>query len=267
MAQNHSITEDKRARITALTGTILFHLLLLLLLLMLALRTPLPLPGEEGVEVNLGNSDQGMGMEQPLKPASLSNAAPPQQQTGAKEEVLTQDIEEAPAIENPSKIKNKKPADQKTKVTPTVAVNKEPVVNPNAMYKGSSNKSATGQNQGITGKPGDQGKPNGTPGSPNYTGPGGAGDGPSFDLGGRYARKLPLPDYNSAEQGAVVVTIKVNKEGKVIEARAGAKGTNISDQKLWKMAEEAAKRSTFTAKSDAAEEQKGTITYNFKKSR
>lgn len=266
MAQNQPLTEDKRARITAVAGTILFHLLLLLVLIMLALRTPLPLPGEEGVEVNLGNSDQGMGLEQPIDPALLANAAPQQQQSGAKEEILTQDIEEAPAIENPSKIKNKNPSELTKKVTQPVAVNKEPVVDPNAMYKGSSNKSSKGQNQGITGQPGDQGKANGTPGSPNYTGQGGAGNGPSFDLGGRSARNLPLPVYNSDEQGAVVVNIWVNRQGQVVKTQVG-KGTNITDLGLRKRAEDAAKRAVFSANPNAAEEQKGKIIYNFRKSK
>jgi TonB family protein len=78
---------------------------------------------------------------------------------------------------------------------------------------------------------------------------------------------LLKPSYNSEDQGKVVVTITVNKEGKVIKAIAGAKGTSVSDQTLWKMAETAALRSTFNAKSDAAEEQKGTITYRFVKSK
>ncbi|MFA5972608.1 MAG: hypothetical protein WC780_09675 [Lentimicrobiaceae bacterium] len=49
--------KERKSKIAAVAGTILFHVAMLLTLLLLALRTPLPLPGEEGVEENLGYSD------------------------------------------------------------------------------------------------------------------------------------------------------------------------------------------------------------------
>lgn len=62
---------EKKNRIKGILGTILFHVGLLLLLLFLALRTPLPLPGEEGVLVNFGFDETGMGMDQQEQPAEL----------------------------------------------------------------------------------------------------------------------------------------------------------------------------------------------------
>ena len=74
---------------------------------------------------------------------------------------------------------------------------------------------------------------------------------------------LHKPSYDSKEQGKVVVTIKVDKQGKVVNAVAGAKGTNVSDQTLWQLAKDAALRSSFVADTNAPETQVGTITYNF----
>ena len=84
------------------------HLLLIVALLFLALLTPLPLPGEEGVEVNLGYDDMGMGdiqTESPPLQAVTPTPIPQQEVTepepvvDEEEEIITQDVEETPFIE------------------------------------------------------------------------------------------------------------------------------------------------------------------------
>ena len=67
------------------------------------------------------------------------------------------------------------------------------------------------------------------------------------------------------EEGKIVVSITVDQNGNVTKAVAGVKGTTCSNQKLWKICEKAALSSKFDAKSDAAIEQKGEITYVFLK--
>ena len=52
--------EDKN-RFYGIIGTISFHVILLLIFIFCGFTTPLPLPEEQGVEVNLGNSEEGMG--------------------------------------------------------------------------------------------------------------------------------------------------------------------------------------------------------------
>lgn len=255
--------KERKSRIAAIAGTVLFHAIMLAVLLLLAFHTPLPLPGEEGVEVNLGYSDDGMGNIQPEVPDQAPKAAPKQSQNNPDEQLVTENTEEAPAIDK-NKKKSVKPAPV-VKPTPVVEKPKVPTVNQKAMYPGKSTKTAAGGNEGITGKPGDQGNPNGIAGSPNYTGNGGKGNGISFDLGGRGSRSLPKPTYNSPEQGKIVVSIKVNREGKVTYASAGAKGTTISEINLRQQAESAARKTLFAADADAPEEQRGTITYVFVK--
>jgi hypothetical protein len=204
-----------------------------------------------------------MGNIQPEVPALAPEVAPPPSPNKADEQLVTENTDEAPVIDK-NKKKTVKP-NPIAKPTPVVEKPKAPTVNQKAMYPGKSTKTSTGGNEGITGKPGDQGSPNGTPGSSNYTGSGGKGNGISFDLGGRGSRSLPKPTYNSPEQGKIVVSIKVNREGKVTYASAGAKGTTISEINLRQQAESAARKTLFAADADAPEEQRGTITYVFVK--
>ncbi len=254
-----------RDNIKGLLGTIVFHVLLLLGLLLMALKTPLPLPEEAGVEVNLGNSDEGMGEIQPEQLAAGAQAAPPSSASTAKEDLVTDNSEDNPAIE-PVKKDKPLPIDKpepRPSPKPAPKAEPQPVVNPNAIYKGKQGNSSGGGNQGITGKPGDQGKPNGTPGSDNYDGSGGSGGGVSFDLAGRSSRQIPRPNNNFSERGTVVVTIFVNRAGLVTRVIAGAKGTTTSNLQLRQLAEQAARQARFSPKEDAPEEQKGTVTYIF----
>lgn len=268
MRQEADRQESKKDKAKGIIITIVFHAGILAILLLMALRTPLPLPEEEGVEVNLGYSDEGMGDVQPLYPSvpeDQSSEEPEQasetvipEETPTEqveEEVVKQTTEEAPPIDN--KVIEKKP-EEKPAPEP-------PKVNQRALYKGKSNNTggASTGGEGITGKPGDQGNPNGIPGSMNYEGEGGSGSGISYNLGSRKAKALPKPDYTSKEQGKVVVNIWVDRNGKVIRAEAGAKGTNVSDSKLWDLARRAALQSTFDPDPNAADLQTGTITYNF----
>jgi flagellar biosynthesis GTPase FlhF len=113
-------------------GTAIFHIIVLILLFILGFFTPLPLPGEEGILVNFGTSDDGFGSVEP-SPAK-SNQAPVQQQekevppppaastppkqqpqpAPAKEVAMTQDYEETAAIdaaENKKRIEEQKQKD------------------------------------------------------------------------------------------------------------------------------------------------------------
>lgn len=276
---------EQNNRFKGIVGTIGFHVLALLAILYFALSTPLPLPGEEGVEVNLGSGDQGMGQVQEMTPPPIEQPTPPPPQPQPEpepepeEDIITQDVEETPAIEEEVEEKEEEkpveevvtpdPEPEPEKIIEEVEPEPEPEpeppkVNQRALYKGKSSTDGEGSNQGETGQPGDQGQPDGTPDATNYEGSGGLGDqGVGYDLGGRGAKHLPKPAYDSEEQGKVVVEIKVDRNGKVVSAIAGVKGTTITDLRLRRLAEEAALRSVFAADPNAPDRQKGTITYNF----
>ena len=244
---------EKKDKSIAVVGTVIVHALIVLVLFLMAFKTPLPLPGEEGVEVDLGMMDQGMGNIQPEKPAIPMAAQPKQEQSQTKEDIVTQNDEEAPAIEKPktTKPKQEKPAEEP-----------KPQVNSRAIYKGSNNPQAGGS-EGITGQPGDQGKPNGLAGVRKYDGNGGKGNGTGYDLGGRGAKSLHRPNDDFSEEGNVVVEIWVNRAGQVVRAEVAQKGTTIINSEMRQKAKQAALRSTFQSDPDAPEEQHGTITYTF----
>jgi hypothetical protein len=179
--------------------------LLLLILVMVGWTTPsLPAPiQEQGIEVNLGNSDQGLGNDQPFlpgKPAPQDQQqyTPPKTAPVQKEEVKDPQTNEkdpdAPEIKKPlnakpeaTKISEKVPAKKiipkKTEVT-SPPVPAPP--HPKAVFHGVSGTGTGGNeadsykkggNEGIAGGKGDQGKPGGDPNSKNYTGNGGNGNG------------------------------------------------------------------------------------------
>ncbi len=259
---------EKKNRNYAFVGTLFFHAIVVLLLIYLALRTPLPLPGEEGVEVNLGNSEVGMGVQQQPVPQPEAATPPPIAKPSTSQDIVTQRQEETVVIPAKKEVKpdpkpEPKPEPQRP-VQPRPEPEPElPKVDPRAIFRGSGNQSTSGQNEGVSGQPGDQGKPGGSTTSTNYEGQGGIGDGISFSLDGRTPSFLPKPDYSSREQGRVVVTIYVNRQGVVTRVVGGARGTTTTDPELRKAAESAALRARFSPDPNAPEEQIGTITYNF----
>ncbi|MBO7084058.1 MAG: energy transducer TonB [Bacteroidales bacterium] len=259
------MSKEKKDRTIAAVGALVVHALIVLALFLMAFRTPLPLPGEEGVEVDLGMYNQGMGEVQPEKSAIPQQSLPPKPQENenvkSKDDVVTQDTEEAPSIKTEKKKEMKEETETKPTETPKEPEEPKPVVNPKALFKG-SDKSQDGGSQGITGQPGDQGNPNGLAGINKYDGHGGQGNGAGYDLGGRGAKTLQRPSKDFPEEGHIVVEIFVDQEGNVVRANI-AKGTDITNTEMRNMALEAARRSKFIADPTAPEEQKGTITYTF----
>ncbi len=105
-----------------LIGTLVFHLSMLVLLILFGFFTPLPLPGEEGILVNFGNSESGLGevepspsVEQPEptiteetrepEPVYVPPPSVKQEPKPAKEEIMTQDYEQTAAVEAEKKRK------------------------------------------------------------------------------------------------------------------------------------------------------------------
>jgi colicin import membrane protein len=102
-------------------GTLIFHVVILILLIFMGFFTRLPLPEEEGILVNFGTSNQGLGAIEPRPQQRQQETPPPQRQVEeqvttpppqqtrvtpppaqpqqAREEAMTQDFEEAAAIQ------------------------------------------------------------------------------------------------------------------------------------------------------------------------
>lgn len=251
-------------------GTIVFHAVLVLGFILFGLTTPLPLPEEEGVLVNLGFSEQGTGQRQPLTSSPPPPQPQPSQSSEAAEDVATQNTEESVAIPDSPRDREQPREDTRPEeqAPPVESAQEqpqpdpEPQVNPDALFPGRDRQTTSSQNQGDSGETGNQGRADGSTDGTASTG-GGAGKGPSFSLSGRSANHLPKPEYTTQSQGRVIVSIRVNRQGQVTRATAGARGTTTSDRVLWAAAESAALKAKFDVKNDAPHEQTGTITYNF----
>ena len=278
---------DAAIRSRSIVLTVFVHGLIFLALLFLMLRTSIPpFPesgGSGGVLVNIGYIESASGEIQPMAESSTENPNPVKvtQQTKADEEkILTSNDAESPVIKTVEKKETKKSIDKqikalaKTEIKIAIPVRK---VDPRSLYQG-KNTSSSSQGTATTGS-GDQGDRKGDPLS-TYTGKNGTGTGPgegdgtgtgkgpgnggiSFDLAGRRLVRKPVIDDKSQETGRVVVSITVDKEGNVTEARPGARGSTTTSSYLFEKAKEAAMKATFSPNPDGADIQKGTMTFVF----
>lgn len=314
-----NIREHKRGII----GTVVFHAIVLLILFYLKFFTPLPLPGEEGILVNFGTNETGLGEIEPspakIEPAPaepvqeqeetappvVSQPKPQPKPAEAKEQIMTQDFEKTAAIkaaQNKKKVDEQKRKDllaeqerlknqrieeerirkvEADKIAKAEAEAKKKAdeqrkineINSRAAGAFASKGAGTGgkgtgtsSGQGVTFPGGNQGVPTGDPNATAYgqggLGGGSKGTGTSFSLAGRSALSLPKPNYPGDDEGIVVVTITVDKNGNVTAAEPGAKGTTIMEQQFWAEAKQAALKAKFNADNNT-QVQKGTITYRF----
>lgn len=268
------MTNKNKHKLFGIVMTIAFHAIALILLFTLCFRTPLPLPGEAGVEVNLGMYAQGLGMESEKiasQPVPETPKVVEQQETPSEsiEDILSED-EEMPSIneevEEPEEVKEPeepKEVEEVEKVEEAVEEKPEekPVVNQRAMFQAPKNNTES-SSEGNTQPGGIQGSPNGLKDIDRYEGNGGSGGGPAYDLGGRGAKSISSPSKDFSEEAKIVVDIWVDKEGRVQRTEIG-KGTTTTNSAMRASALQAAKNSIFNKDENAAELQKGTITYTF----
>ena len=233
-----------------------------------------PRYGMGGIIVNYGTSDEGMGDDymnvdepsmdenannvQPDKVEPEEEVAPTPSQQVTEKVVATQDMDDAPAVPKPEKVV-KANADV---ATPEKKESK-PAVNPNALYGGKKNNS-TGKGDGTGTTAGNQGSAQGDPLASNY-GDGGSGDGNMMlSIKNRSFVVPPKIDDKSQQYGKVVVLFRVNKQGVVTYARAGQRGTEITDGEIWRKCERAMMAARLNQLPNAPDSQEGTIVFNFK---
>jgi TonB family protein len=264
-------------KINGIIGTIIFHGAMILIIILFGFTTPLPLPQEQGILINFGTEDFGLGDIEPAYTDFTENqeTVPQQEEEASKlddEGILTQDFEETAVIKEEKVITEKK-TETKEIIKETVTEPKEettqPVVeekkvNERALYKGRNTETTSTGGEGITEGNGNQGSITGSPDSDNYSsGLSQGSGGVEYSMAGRNPLYLPKPKYEYQVEGKVVVEIRVDRTGNVTYARAGVKGSTTNDENLIKAAQEAALKARFDSKSDAAFTQTGTITYHF----
>ena len=83
-----------------------------------------------------------------------------------------------------------------------------------------------------------------------------------YYLTNRYHVSLPVPVYLAQGGGTVIVDIKVDQQGRVVEAVA-RQNRSVRDKQIFLYAQEAASRTRFNADLGAPSIQEGTIHYTF----
>lgn len=273
--------------------TSIIYSLILLLMFVFGFKYFDP-PKEKGIAVNFGTTDFGSGEEQPTEPIktapveSTPEPTPVEETSSAieEEEVLNQNTEEAPVIKDDKKEPPKEVQKEEPKKPEEVQPEKEPEKveepkKPEPKPEPKPDKSVTDAMQSLMNGPesdgqenagegdddqgGDKGDPNGDPNAKNYygTGKGLDGDG-NYRLGGRKALNKEKYTQDCNESGEVVVKIEVDRNGKVIRAIPGQKGTTNTNPCLLEPAKRAALETKFNSDSKAPTKQVGFITYVFK---
>lgn len=269
-----SPNEKKNKRKGAIASVVI-HLLLLLLFAFFGLSYSFP-PPEEGMMINFGNTETGLGetesdpaqseiiqeeTEEEVTPTETAQEQPVE--NAVEEEVVTQEMLDAIALEKEKKQQAREEAERLAEEERVKAeqkrIEEEKKAASDALF--AKAKAGKGKGEGDTEPGGNQGSLDGTLGAPH--GLGGSGDGFKFDLGGRSMISAPKIVDTSQKEGRVVVEIIVDKYGKVVKATAGARGSTTTDRHLEKLATEAAYNTKFNARPNAPIQQKGSMTFVF----
>ncbi|MEO0525756.1 MAG: energy transducer TonB [Bacteroidota bacterium] len=290
-------TRHKKKSFT-LTTILLSVLLLLLFYIGLTYMDP---PIENGISVNFGTTDFGSGKVQPkekIRSEPLDTPPEPVEQkkevqeieeeipeeTVAEEKptekVLTQETEESIKIKQQKEAKRKadnalkkakaeaeRVAREKREAQERAQREQEAKKNKLDALMGGLNKSdgnATGS-EGDDNKAGDKGRPDGDPYATSYYGSPGSGSGTGgYGLNGRSLVSKGKVQQDCNEEGRVVVKIIVDRNGKVVRATPGVKGTTNNASCLLEPARKTAFLHKWNLDSNAPSQQVGFVVVNFK---
>jgi protein TonB len=252
---------EKKSKRKGIIGTILLHALLMVAFLFMGLKYQDPPPPEEGISINFGFREQGLGEVEPESTEELTEIVEEEiieQQIESTEEIVTQSLVETPVVE---KTEKKKTIIKKEEPKEEVIEEKKPEVNKKALYPGSKKTKTT--SEGNKKGNGNQGSIDGDPNSEVYEGGGIGKNGTAYQLGGRKVEFKAKPIYNLQVEGKVVVIITVDRLGNVINAIPGAKGSTTLNKQLLQRAKTAALKTKFDPKQTAPTNQQGNIVYLF----
>ncbi|NRR93480.1 energy transducer TonB [Winogradskyella undariae] len=282
------------AKITALIA------LIVLLLLFVVGPQYMDPPEEYGVAVNFGTTDFGSGnkpLSEPKKAvedkiveeSAVEESIPeetqvtPSEASTKAEEVMTQDNAEAIAIKKQKEAEAKaKAAEAKAKAEAKAVAEKVEQEKREAEEKKRQEeaekkrkldnliggvKNADGNTDGGEGpdsKGGNKGQLDGDPYATSYFGGSGPGKGGiGYGLGGRGKPSRQIFEQNCNEYGLVVVRIEVNRQGKVVNAEPGIRGTTNTHPCLLEPAKKIAMSHKWPVDNDAPATQVGFVSINF----
>ncbi len=291
-------TRHKKKSFT-LTTALLSVLVLLLFYIGLTYLDP---PEENGITVNFGSMDVGMGNQQPKEKirsqptpekeiveeevVEEKEATPPEEVAqeevteAPSEKLLTQESEESIRIKQQQAAKRKaEEAARKAKAEAERKEREKQEAEERARQEreakkkklddlmGGLNKSdgtASGS-EGDDNRPGDKGQEGGDPYATTYYGSPGSGSGTGgYGLSGRSLASKGKVQQDCNQEGRVVVKIVVDRTGKVVSATPGVKGTTNNDPCLLEPARKTAFKHRWNQDSKAPSQQIGFVVVNFK---
>lgn len=288
-------TRHKKKSFT-LTTALLSALLLLLFYIGLTYMDP---PIENGITVNFGTMEFGMGEEQPKekiqsrpveKQEEVVEEQVEEEEAAPPEEVASEDLTEKPAEklltreeEEAIKIKQQQEAERKLaeakKAQAEQLAREKKAAEEKARREQEAKKQkldelmggltqSDGPAQGSEGddqQAGDKGQPDGNPYAESYYGSPGTGSGTGgYGLNGRSLVNKGKVQQQCNEEGRVVVQIVVDRSGKVIQATPGVRGTTNNDPCLLEPAKKTAFMHQWNVDSNAPSQQVGFVVVNFK---
>ena len=288
---------DTRHKKKSFTLTTLLLSVLLLLMFYIGLTYFDP-PIENGITVNFGTMEFGMGKEQPKEPVKSQPAVKeevveevvPEEEAAPPEEVSSEEVTEKPAEklltreeEEAIKIKQQREAEQREaaaqKARAEQLAREKKAAEEKARLEQEAKKKkldalmggltqSEGTAQGSEGddrQAGDKGQPDGDPYATSYYGSPGSGSGTGgYGLNGRSLQGSGKVQQKCNEEGKVVVQIVVDRSGKVVSATPGVRGTTNNDPCLMEPAKQTAMQYRWNADNNAPSQQVGFVVVNFK---
>ncbi|MEN8789807.1 MAG: energy transducer TonB [Flavobacteriaceae bacterium] len=293
---------DTRHKKKSFTLTTILLSVLLLLMFYIGL-TYLEPPIENGITVNFGAMEFGMGEDQPtekIKSQPVKKPPVPEQVPVAEEPVeeKEEEVKELPAEESPSEklltqeneesIKIKQQAEARKRAEDAAKKAREEAERIERERQAAEEKArleqeakkkeldaliggvsqADGEVNGGEGDDqlaGDKGQPDGDPYATTYYGSPGSGSGTGgYGLSGRSLANSGKVKQECNEAGRVVVKIVVDRNGKVVKATPGVKGTTNNDPCLLGPARKTAFLHRWKPDSKAPDQQIGFVVVNFK---
>ena len=287
-------TRHKKKSFT-LTPLLLSALLLLLFYIGLTYLDP---PIENGIAVNFGTMEFGSGEVQPTErvrsepreverqpeePQEQVELVQPEQtvvEEAPVEEVLTSNDEETIKIKQREEAQRKAEEEAKKAKAEAerIAREKREAEERKRQEQEAKKKSVDaliggiGKSEGTTtgsegddDKAGDKGQPDGDPYATSYYGAPGSGSGTGgYGLNGRSLANQGKVQQECNEEGRVVVRIVVDRNGKVIQAQPGVKGTTNNAPCLLEPARKTALLHRWNSDANAPAQQIGFVVVNFK---
>jgi len=234
-------------------------------------------PEEYGVAINFGDMNVGSGIsvlksqkavsKEVIKTPAVTSPLKEVAKESLAEKIITEETtKEVPIVGKVAKEKPTLVQDVVQKEAPKVVAKQKPSKeNLDALNKLLNGNSSDGKPKGegddaVNGVKGDK---DGKPISSKYYGNTGNGIGGNYNLKGRKALSKPKKQPDCQEEGLVVVRITVAKNGKVVSAIPGVKGTTNTAPCLLKPAKEAALSTIWNSDGAAPKIQTGTIIYKF----